>query len=91
MVNQHIRQHLEEFLEEETIEFNTRDNAIISPVTNEEVKARITNLKKKKAPGASKINAQHTTPTLYSKLPTYTMHVYLQDTFQKPSRKLSWF
>ena len=33
-------------------------NALISPVTAEEVKARISSLKKKKAPGVSKINAQ---------------------------------
>ena len=35
MVNQHIRHHLEEFQEEETIEFNRLywDNSIISPVT----------------------------------------------------------
>ena len=48
MVNQYIRQHLEEFLEEETIEFNRLDwdNVLIPPVTTEEV--RITNLKKKK-------------------------------------------
>ena len=41
MVNQYIRQHLEEFQEEETIEFNRLDqnNALIFPVTTEEVKA----------------------------------------------------
>ena len=50
MVNQHITQRFEEFQEEETIEFNRldQDNALIFPVTIEEVKARITNLKKKK-------------------------------------------
>ena len=50
MVNQHIRQHLEEFKEEETIEFNRLywDNVLISPVKTEKIKARITNLKKKK-------------------------------------------
>ena len=60
MVNQHIRQNLEEFQEEKTIEFNRLDwdNALISPVTTEEVKARITNLKKKKALSTSQINAQ---------------------------------
>ena len=48
MVNQHIRQHQEEF-QEEIIEYNRLDwdNALISPVTAEEVKARITSLKKK--------------------------------------------
>ena len=41
-----VNQHLEEFQEE--IEFNRLDwdNALISTVTNEEFKARITNLKK---------------------------------------------
>ena len=73
MVNQHIGQHQEEFQEEETIEFNRLDwdNALISPVTEEEVKARITNLKKKKAPGASKINAQllqHATPNIIQQI-----------------------
>ena len=49
MVNQHLGQHQEEFQEEETIEFNRLDwdNSLISPVTAEEVKARITSLKKK--------------------------------------------
>ena len=40
MVNQHIWQHLEEFQDEETIEFNRLDwdNALISSVTTEELK-----------------------------------------------------
>ena len=52
IVNQHIRQHQEEFQEKETIEFNRLDwnNALINPVTAEEVKARITSFKKKKNP-----------------------------------------
>ena len=46
MVNQHIRQHQEEFQEEETIEFNRLDwdHALISLVTTKEVKTRINNL-----------------------------------------------
>ena len=38
MVNQHIRQHLEEFQKEEKIEFNRLDwdNVLISPVMTEE-------------------------------------------------------
>ena len=49
MVNQHIGQNQEVFQEEETIEFNRLDwdNVLISLVTDEEVKARIINLKKK--------------------------------------------
>ena len=60
MVNQHIRKHQEEFQKEETIKFNRQDwdNALISPVTDEEVKPRITCLMNKKATGAKKINAQ---------------------------------
>ena len=47
------------------------DNALISPVTTEEVKAIITYLKKKKAPGARKINAQllqHATPNIIQQI-----------------------
>ena len=95
MINQHIRQHLEEFHEEETIEFNRQDwdNALISTEIAKEVKSRITNLKKKKAQSASKINAQllqYATPNIIQQSPTYTMHVYPQGTSQKHSRKLLW-
>ena len=43
----------------------------MAPVIAEEVKARISNLKKKKAPGASEINAQvlqHVTPNIIEQI-----------------------
>ena len=55
-----MRQHLEEFKKEETIEFSILnwENLLIFLVMAKEVETRITNLKKKNAPGARKINAQ---------------------------------
>ena len=89
MVNQHIRQHLE------TIEFNRLDwdNALISPVTTEEVKDRINNLKKKKSPSASKIYAQllqHATPNIIPQINNIYIACIATGYSQKLSRTLSW-
>ena len=71
MVNQHIRQHLEEFQEEETMEFNRLDwdNTLISPVMTEEVKARIT--QKEKSTRSQQNNAQlleHAKPNIIQQI-----------------------
>ena len=68
-VELHSNQNIKELQEEERIDFNrlSWDNFIIAPVTAEEVKARI----RKKAPSASKINAQilqHVTPDIIEQI-----------------------
>ena len=78
MENQHIRHHQEEFQEKETIEFNRLDwgNALISPVTTEEVKARITNLKKKKNPRCKQNKCTITTTCNTKHNTTNRQHIY---------------
>ena len=68
-----LRQYWQEIFKiqpEDNINFD-QENPPIAPVKAEEVKARISNLKKKKSPGASKINAQilqHLTPNFIEQI-----------------------
>ena len=95
MVNQNIRQCLEEFQKGDKIEFSRLnwENSLIAPVTTEEVTTRITNLKKKKVPGANQCTnpSTHNTRHNTNKSLTYKLHVYPQNTFQRPLKTLSWF
>ena len=72
-VELHIKQNIEELQEEKRTDFNrlSWENPLIAPITADEVKAKISNLKKKKAPDASKINAQflqHVTPNIIKQI-----------------------
>ena len=68
MINQHIKQHLEEFQKEETIEFNRLDwdNVLISPLTTEELnnqsqKEKSSRCKQNKCTITTTCNSKHNT------------------------------
>ena len=92
MIEHHINQYIEQLQKKNRIDFNrlSYENPLIAPLIAEDVKARISKVKKKKIPGASKINEQnlqHVTPNIIDQITNIFNAVYLQDTCPKHSRK----